>query len=538
MTMSAENVKFNTGRGEKFFNFRPCLFIAFFICLGILCARWFLENGVSFWWCASILALPPILFVYFKNKRAFLVGVALALCFLVGFSSYSLKAKDFMNTTYYNSYDSTAYGRVIKKADYGEQTRLVLVGVSIDGKEEKGGLVVTLPTAFCENVRLSDYVFIRGRIKTETQLFGKDATFEEYFADDIRFNAYAEKLSVAGHKFDAFASAKELLEERLCQAMGKDSATVAFGILTGDVSGIDDGLLDNVRRGGIAHIFAVSGLHIGSLYAVCVFLINKFKSLQDKKILRLILIAIVLLLYGGFCGYSESVVRAIVMCLIAYGSSLVGIKKDIAESVSLSACLLLIVNPVSLFCVGFQLSFSACYGIAFLGKPLQIFQERVYRKLLRRTEEYPVTYLRGERAKIFSFLSVTVGAQLFTAPILLSAYGYLSAWGLLLNAIFVPCVGFIFSLTLGCSFLACLLPSVLSGIILWLPNMLWTLALLIFQTLDFAIILQNVTLSGLFTLCYYLILIVLSGKLNLKRTERAVVLLILVLSCVCAYIIL
>ncbi len=534
----AENIKLNTGEDEKFFNFRPCLFIAVFICSGILFARWSLGNGVSFWWCASFFALPPILFAYFQNKRAFFVGVALVLCFLVGFCSYLLKAKDFTNTPYYNSFDSIVYGRVIKKTDYGEQNRLILDGVSIDGKEEKGGLVAYLPTPFCETVRLSDYVFIRGRIKTETMLFGKDATNEEYFADDIRFYAYAEKLSVAEHKFDPFSSVRELLQERLHQGMGKDSATVAFAILTGDVSGINGNLLDNVRSGGIAHIFAVSGLHIGSLYAVCVFLLNKWQKLRDKKIIRFCLVAGTLLLYGGFCGYSESVLRAIVMCLTAYASNMIGIKKDVVESVSLSACLLLLLNPVSLFCVGFQLSFSACYGIAFLGKPLQIWQERTYRKIFKRKEEYPVTYLRGERGKIFSFLGVTVGAQLATAPILLNAYGYLSAWSLLLNAIFVPCVGFIFSLTLGCSFFACLLPSVLSGIILWLPNLLWTVSLLIFQTIDFTVILENVTLSGLFTLCYYGVLIALSGKLNLKPKEKRAVLLILALSCVCAYIIL
>jgi hypothetical protein len=164
--------------------------------------------------------------------------------------------------------------------------------------------------------------------------------------------------------------------------------------------------------------------------------------------------------------------------------------------------------------------------------------ERAYRSLTKRTEEYPVTYPIGRRGKVFSFLAVTVSAQLFTAPVLIDAYGYLSAWGLLLNAIFVPCVGLIFSLTLGFSALACLLPSSFAVVILWVPNLFWTLLLLTYQTLDFAVIFETVTLNGLATFCYYAFLIAFSGKFNLKEKEKPAVLCALALSCVCAYIIL
>ena len=538
MTAGVEKRITNNVGGEKLFNFRPCLFVVLFLSLGILVAKFFLEYGVSAWCILLAVLFPTVLFAYFKTKQSFFVGLALIFCFLVGFSSYSLKANDFRNTTYYNSFDSTVYGRVVKSTENGEQTRLTLSGVSIDGQPEKGRLIAYLPTWVCESVREADFVFIRGAVKTKTELFGKNATFDEYFADDIRFFVEAEKLSVVDRKFDAFALMRETLKNRLYAGMGADSASVSFAVLTGDSSGIEDGLLDNVRRGGIAHIFAVSGLHIGTLYAVCIFLLDKLKRLQDKKLLRFITVGMALLFYGGFCGYSESVLRAVVTCLALYASKLIGVKKDSLESLSFAGALLLLINPVSLFCVGFQLSFSACYGIVILNKPLQVFMERAYRSLTKRTEEYPVTYPIGRRGKVFSFLAVSVSAQLFTAPVLIDAYGYLSAWGLLLNAIFVPCVGLIFSLTLGFSALACLLPSSFAVVILWVPNLFWTLLLLTYQTLDFAVIFETVTLNGLATFCYYAFLIAFSGKFNLKEKEKPAVLCALALSCVCAYIIL
>ena len=534
----AEKLKMNNGGGEKFLNFRPCLFLAIFLSLGIVVARAFLENGTSVWWLALSLTLPVGLVAYFKTKKSLVTGVALAVFLLIGFGSYTLKANDFLATNYYYSYDSTCYGRVIKLTEKGDETCLQLVELSIDGKSEKGGMVAYLPTSSCENVRLSDYVFIRGKVVTYAELFGKDGTFDDYFADDIRFYAQANCLSVAGHKFDCFAYARELLKDRLYLGLNGDVAPIAFALLTGDSSGIESGLLDNVRRGGIAHIFAVSGLHIGTLYAVCIFLLDKIKALRKQKIVRFCFVVVALLSYGGFCGYSETVLRAVVTCLALYASKLVGVKKDGLENLSFAGIVLLIINPASLFCVGFQLSFSACYGIAILNKPLQVFMEKTYRAVTKRVEEYPVTYPMETRGKIFSSLSVMISAQLFTAPILLDAYGYLSAWGLLLNALFVPCVGFIFSLTLGCSVFACLLPKLLSSVILWLPNLLWTLALLIFQTVDFSVIFENVTLNFLTVFCYYAFLIVLSGKFNLKKKEKRLILWILALSCVCAYIIL
>lgn len=516
---SVEKIKNNDGEG-KFFNFRPCLFTALFLCLGIVFSNFAFGYGVSLWWAAVVLVLPIVFYFLLRKKLALFAGCALALAFLIGVFSYGLKASDFTDTKFYNSYDSKVYGRIVKMTDNGETTLLVLDEVNIDGNAEKGKLVAYLPTTSCENIRLSDLVFVYGRVLTKTELYGKNATYKEYFADDVRFYANGRGISVSGHTFDLFSAVRELLKERLYTGMNADAAPVSFAILTGDTSGIDDGLLDNVRRGGVAHIFAVSGLHIGTLYGVGLFLFSKIEKINNRKALKFSLMSALLLLYGGVCGYSESVLRAVITCLVAYSSNLIGVKKDSLESLSLAVLILLLINPVSLFCIGFQLSFAACYGIALLSKPLQTAFERGYRYVAKRTEEYPVSYTRGTRGGIFSFLSVTVSAQVATAPILLNAFGFLSVWGLLLNGIFVPCVGVLFSLTMGFSALACLLPSALCEILLFLPNLIWTIFLLAFEIGVFSVAFENVTIGFLGFVCYATALVVLSDKLNLKKQEK------------------
>ncbi len=519
MLTTEKKIQNSDGEG-KFFNFRPCLFVAIFLCLGIAFSNFILEYGASIWWATVVLVLPFICYFVLRKKLALVAGGALALAFLVGFFSYGAKAADFTDTKFYNSYDSKIYGRIVKMTENGETTRLVLDGVNIDGQAEKGLLVAYLPATSCANVKLSDQVFVYGRILTKTDLYGKNATYTEYFADDIRFYANGRGLNVSGHTFDLFASIRELLREKLYAGMSDDVASVSFAILTGDTSGIDDGLLDNVRRGGIAHIFAVSGLHIGTLYAVGLFLFSKIEKLKKYKALRFSFMTALLVFYGGVCGYSESVLRAVITCLVAYSSNLIGVKKDGLESISLAVIVLLFVNPVSLFCVGFQLSFAACYGIAFLARPMQTQFERFYRYLTKRTEEYPVSYTRGTRGGIFSFLSVTISAQVATAPILLNAFGYLSVWSLLLNGIFVPCIGVLFSLTLGFGALTCLLPSILCEILLFVPNLIWTVFLLAFETGSFSVAFENVTIGFLGLLCYAAAVVVFSDKLNLKKQDK------------------
>ena len=516
-------VEENTDGEGRLFNFRPCLFAAFFLCFGIVFAYLHIGYGLSAWWSLSL--LPVLILPYFllRKKSAIVAGVGLTLAFFVGFVCYAGRASSFTATKFYNVEDATVYGRVTEISLYDGYSQLILDDVKLDGKSENGKLVAYLPATFAKNARCSDWVFLQGDLLTQIDLFGKNAVRAETFAADIRFRLDTDKdVYVSGHNFEPFAYIREVLQDRLRAGVTEEGGTVAFALLTGDTSGIEDGLLENMRVGGIAHIFAVSGLHIGTLFGVCVFLLSKWQRLNGNKGLKFVLTAAALLFYGGVCGYSESVVRAIVTCLVGYAFRLIGVKGDMLESLGLAAVLLLVINPVSLFCVGFQLSFAACLGIATLAKPLQVWLERAYRNTVLRnrpfeTADYPVGYTRDGRGKVFAFLSVTVSAQAATAPILLNSFGYLSAWGLLLNGVFVPLVGGLFSLTLAFVAISCLLPAALSGVALWIPNVVWTVLLLVFEAVEFSVLFEGWRLNFATILSYYVLLLLCSDKLNLSQ---------------------
>ena len=123
------------------------------------------------------------------------------------------------------------------------------------------------------------------------------------------------------------------------------------------------------------------------------------------------------------------------------------------------------------------------------------------------------------RASI-SFASVSLAAQIATAPILLYSFGYLSLWGLLLNGIFVPFISGVFSILLVFVGVASVLPVAISSVLLYLPSVVWATALLVFEAFDFStfMLTGNITIGSI--LCYYGGCLFLTDKWNMPKIYK------------------
>ena len=509
----------------RLFNFRPCLFVFLFLCLGILYGFLVVYYNAPLWWLLFLLPIIPLPYLIVRKKSAWYAVWVMALAFLCGGLSYYAKATDYLASPIVNG-DRMVYGEVLS-VEYTEgQTELVLTDLHIAGVEYEGKLIAYLLGGYGENIRVGDRVYMEGKVTTALDLYGEGAQYS--FAEDIRYRLISSgRAQTVSHSVRLFATIRETLKERLYEGMGEDSASLAFAILTGDASFVEEGLLENTRRGGIAHIFAVSGLHIGTLYGLCILLFSKINALKGKRLLRLVVVFFVLVFYGGICGFRESVIRAVVGCIVAETCLLLGFKRDMLETLSIAGIAVLAVNPISIFCVGFQLSFLACFGIAFLARPIQVRLERIFIRedkapLLDRILSLPPDPVGKRENKVIPFLSITISAQLATAPVLYITFGYLSIWGLLLNCLLVPCIGWVFSCTLLFSSIACVLPTALSKLILWLPNLVWTVIALIFQIFDFTNVFIGNALPFGAVLAYYCALIAFSDKLNLSKRKRRI----------------
>ena len=492
------------------------------------------ENAL--WLVLAALVIPfPFLF-FVKKKRRFIACLAAVYCaFFLGNLSFSLSVGRHQDALNYSG-QYYAVGSVIEKNPTPTGGEILLTDLTIDGVAVEGQMTVELHEKdfyaldFCDRVKL--YL----RVSTANRLTGNYGFRAEAIADGrIYYGSSVEWYTVEGEVFHPFAYLRGKLQGVLYASMGEEGGAVATAILFGNTSGIETGLLENVRYGGIAHVFAVSGLHIGSAFAFCLFLLRRNRI---PALLRFLIVAGVLVLYGGICGYSASVVRAIITCLVGYGCTLLGVKYDPLESLSLAALIVFLLDPTLLFGVGAQLSFGACLGILLLSKPLRIGMEKFGKAIFQAIRKWckkplqaqSVDMFRGNTPpkplwvdalkKVCTFLSVSFAAQVATAPILYATFGYFSFSSIFLNCLYVPIMSVGFSGLLLLTVLSTLFP-LIAGVLMYVPNLFINLLMLPFHILELQTgIIEGSGLSAESLLCYYVCWIFLSDKFNLTKWQK------------------
>ncbi len=123
---------------------------------------------------------------------------------------------------------------------------------------------------------------------------------------------------------------------------------------------MDEGVYENFRISGTAHVLAVSGLHIGILYGM----IGKIMGRRPGKI-RLAVTAFVLFSAGTLASWSPSVARASGMIGIKTAAEYWDRRYDMVTAMSGVALILILRNPYVIFNTGFQMSFMAALSISF-----------------------------------------------------------------------------------------------------------------------------------------------------------------------------
>lgn len=151
---------------------------------------------------------------------------------------------------------------------------------------------------------------------------------------------------------------------------GDREQAVAEALILGVTDGIDTDLQDAYAASGAMHVLAVSGLHVGIIYVIILFLLRPLNSYSWS---RWVVAAISILLLWAFAfitGLSPSVLRAVTMFSFVALARPLGWRTNIYNTLAASAFVLLIYNPYLIMSVGFQLSYLAVLGIVYLQRPI------------------------------------------------------------------------------------------------------------------------------------------------------------------------
>lgn len=224
----------------------------------------------------------------------------------------------------------------------------------------------------------------------------------------------------------------QAVKEAVAAAFPAESAGLVTALLTGDTDRLSDGDYDALRRVGLAHAVAVSGLHMS-------FLVQLAVALTGSRYRRRTALVVLPLMacYALAVGCTPSVVRAAVMNGLLLLGPLLGRENDSPTSLSLALLLLLLQDPWASLSVSLQLSFASVAGIlAFSGRmqdsvtgffPISKEKEKKRPGLLRRL---------GWRAA--GSLGVTMGAMTFTVTLLVWYFGSLSLISPVSNLLCLP----------------------------------------------------------------------------------------------------
>lgn len=202
----------------------------------------------------------------------------------------------------------------------------------------------------------------------------------------------------------------------------------ASGLLSGILLGLDRDIPRSLTRAyqqtGTAHIIAISGFNMGILALVFSRLFGSFLSRYWATLLS----GLAILIYTVFVGAAPSVVRAAVMSITAFGGHLIGRRQTGSNALGFTAACMCLVNPLLLWDVSFQLSFSATLGLVLFAEPLHRWLD----------VRFSGDKVRNITKLVYQYFFLTLAAQLMTLPLIAYHFGRISFSSILANPLILP----------------------------------------------------------------------------------------------------
>jgi competence protein ComEC len=458
----------------------PFLFLALSLASGIL-----LSSLISFslltWilFLVASLAFAWLFFLLRKERQAFLI--ILISTFLLGASLYSFSNRNFDENSLRRlelSNYADFYGTLYKSPSRGPDRDILFIKVKevfYENKHEKirGNLRITIPHSSESSSPLR--LFVHDKIKVSAILLSSKG-YRNFRTSNL--NAYLKSHNIHNRAFSKSAllaerlesgkkysplhlisvfrqSLQNKIESHFSSGTGTLSpqGAVLEALLLGERSRMDPSITQSLQKAGIYHLFAISGAHIA---IISFFLFSFLKLSRVPTRLSYLLVIAFLVFYAFLVEGRPSVMRATIMAVAFLLGKLTWRNVSLINTISISAFILLLFNPFSLFNVGFQLTFAATFSII-------LFFPRI------------IKYFPRLPLRISEILVLSLTAQLGVLPFITSSFNRVTFSSLILNYAALPLVGLIMAggyIFLPLSFVSSFLAQLLAKGIEFLINLL------------------------------------------------------------------
>jgi competence protein ComEC len=292
----------------------------------------------------------------------------------------------------------------------------LMVTVKGDPKKEKLG-----DSARFKNLLVGQVIQVKG----EANLFSRARNPGEfdsksfYQVMDLDMKLYGEDIQIVDRRKDpileGIRQVKLWIIGIFYRLTGEKEAGIFVAAVIGDKEGIPTEINELYQKNGIAHLLAISGMHMS---VIGLFFYNILRKMGLSYGLSGGISSVLVILYGILTGGSPSVERAVIMMVIAFLASYLGRTYDLLSSASLALILLSIKSPLILMQGGVQLSFGAVFAIGGI-MPLMV-------KWV------------GDDRPIVRGVCASIAIQIITLPVILYHFYQLPLYGIFFNFIAIP----------------------------------------------------------------------------------------------------
>jgi len=418
----------------------PLLWISLFFLTGIVLAA-VVTLPAWVWGLIAVLLLLPFLFLRKALTHSPLSTFHFLLPFFLflGCAYYQLRQPviDAYHIAFYNdrAYELLVTGSLAGPPDYRDgYTNLKVQVEAVDTGDgdllASGQMLVRVDPnvayAYGERIRL------RGQLKTPPE--NEEFSYRDYLARQgvYSYMTTAEVTRLPGNGGNFFYkpvyALKTRLLEKTYQLYQDPEASLLAGILFGVDTGLPDKLQEAFKNTGTAHIIAISGFNIAIIAGL---FFSFFRWMLKNERLGAILAVVFVFLYAFLVGGDPAVMRAAFMGSTALFAKQTGRRNDALTTLAFVALLMTLFNPLTLWDIGFQLSFFATLGLVLYAEPLSSLTASLLTRISKQDLSAVANILNDN-------VMLTLAAQIMTIPLMAYYFNRISLISFIANPFILP----------------------------------------------------------------------------------------------------
>lgn len=423
----------------------------------------------NYFWCVIILLTTILWIVRNKNIRSMVALFFMFIFFVMGVlnimstgkkeklcteigdrelpCTFSGKIKeiktDGLSYTYYIMADS------IVSSEFAYKGKIGIVVYTSAGKERKNNSGNT-DHIYLDYIN-GDYICMSGNVSVPDAATNP-GTFDQYIYLKNKgyylciSNGTVESGTHRPYSIEGFLyGIKNRCTKIIDNSFDSESAGIVKAMLVADKSTLDKNIKKLYSENGIAHIMAISGVHVA---IIGMTLYGFLRKIRIGRLISGIFSIAIIVLYGIMTGMSSSTERAVIMLILSIAAEYFGRKTDAPTSMGFAMIIMALGNPYVILDAGFQLSFAAITGVTVVAPQLRKFLRR-FKRFIKEADEKKkqkhekIMSLRKMIIKLIDALVVGIASFITTTPVIIYYYYQFPPYSILINLIVIPLVSLI-----------------------------------------------------------------------------------------------